>query len=135
MNLKLAAIADSANASELGKLNILGIFREIFTSATPITYPFFHTAYIVEPSLDERDREHTMVLSVLDGDRRVVAGPVHGRFQTTSAPAGTNVICNLVIGWQGIVFPSYGDYVIELKINDIWMADLDLTVIPRLTTG
>ena len=42
MRVKLALLADSANVSREGKLNLLGIFDAIFARELPTSHPHMH---------------------------------------------------------------------------------------------
>jgi hypothetical protein len=77
MDVQLAVLADHANLSMEGKLNIMGVFDVGRAHQVPITWPlmFFCARFHVGEADGYR---HKFTLRVLDDDSHLVAGPAAG---------------------------------------------------------
>src|SRR6266516_902993 len=62
MEVKLALLADGANVSREGKLNLLGIFDTLFARSFPTTHPQMQLVIRFEAAAHERSEEHTTEL-------------------------------------------------------------------------
>jgi Family of unknown function (DUF6941) len=56
MHVKLALVADAANVSREGKLNILGAFDTIYVRELPTTHPFMQLVIRLEADAEEVGR-------------------------------------------------------------------------------
>ena len=72
MQVKLAVVADHANVSSEGKLNILGIFDRIVVSDLPAVHPQMHLIVRLEAHPAERDRPHPVEVRLHDPDGQTV---------------------------------------------------------------
>ena len=66
MQVKLAVLADYANVTADGKLNILGIFDRINLGQLPAVHPQMHLVLRLEAQQAERDRPHKIEIRLHD---------------------------------------------------------------------
>ena len=66
MQVKLAVLADYANVTAEGKLNILGIFDRINLVQVPAVHPQMHLVLRLEARAAERDRVHRVEIRLHD---------------------------------------------------------------------
>ena len=66
MQVKLAVLADYANVTGDGKLNILGIFDRINLTQVPAVHPQMHLILRLEAQQSERDRPHNVEIRLQD---------------------------------------------------------------------
>ena len=66
MQVKLAVLADYANVTADGKLNILGIFDRINLVQVPAVHPQMHLVLRLEARAAERDRVHRVEIRLHD---------------------------------------------------------------------
>jgi len=72
MQIKLALLADYANVTAEGKLNILGIFDRITVNEIPAVHPQMHLILRLEAHPAERDRAHNVEIRLYDPDGNIV---------------------------------------------------------------
>ncbi|MGB3906069.1 MAG: hypothetical protein WBB22_14235, partial [Anaerolineae bacterium] len=72
MKMTLALLADYANVSQEGKLNIMGIFDRIFTRAFPTAHPEMRLVMRFEFGAAELGRERRLEVKTLDADGAIL---------------------------------------------------------------
>lgn len=76
MKVTLALLADAANVSQEGKLNILGTFDNISASKFPTRHPEMQLVLRMEASVAEANTHKRLELKVMDEDAQQVGGAV-----------------------------------------------------------
>jgi hypothetical protein len=64
LRIPLALLADSANVSQDGKLNILGIFENIMSFQFPVSHPTMALVFAVEGDTGDIEREHDLTVTL-----------------------------------------------------------------------
>lgn len=64
----MAVLADGANVSETGKMNILGIFDRVKVSSFPASLPDMVLAIRIALEFEDAHSEHTLTVAVSDED-------------------------------------------------------------------
>jgi len=114
MEVKLAVIADAANVSREGKLNILGEFNTIFAATVPIRWPVMVLVVKLEAPVAEGP-EHAFGVRVVDEDGNFVAPNIDGRITFGGhTPPGHPYRAQQIIGIRDAVFPKFGEYAFEI---------------------
>lgn len=126
MQLKFLLIADAANASREGKINIAGEFNSIF-GAVPIVWPSFVIVARLEANAGE-GLEHAAQVRLTDEDGATIfeTQPMPIRFGTSGRgiPARADIVAQVV----GVAFPSYGDYTLHLLVDGVQRGDVTLYI-------
>jgi hypothetical protein len=110
MEVKLAVLADYANVSQDGKLNIMGIFQEINAPSLPFPLPQMFLVITFEAGPAEFDTHKQIRIVLLDGDGRekiALAGEVQ---VPRPKRRGSRAYINEAIGLAGVSFEEAGDY-------------------------
>lgn len=110
MDVKLAVLADYANVSQDGKLNIMGIFQEINASALPFPLPqmFLVLTFEAGPAEFGSQKQLRIVLVDDDGEERMA---LEGEVQVPRPPRpGRQAYINEAIGLAGVLFEKAGAY-------------------------
>jgi Family of unknown function (DUF6941) len=128
MEVDLAVLADAANVSGEGKLNLLGIFDNMTLGPD---FPATSTTFSIVVRLVAHPSElgqHQLTLRVADADGKEVAkldaGFNVGRKKASPKPASLPI----VLGAQ-VTFPSPGDYAFDILIDGRWEKTIPLEVI------
>jgi hypothetical protein len=125
---QLALIADSANISVEGKLNILGEFDTIFASDAPATHPALW--FVAKLLFDAADvGKHSLLLHLVDEDGNTVLPPLTGELAVPPPGpgySGEKRSIPVVLGVRNVTFPQLGTYSFELRIDDQIVADVPL---------
>ena len=134
MRVTLAALADAANLSQEGKLNILGEFDTIYTPSVPTVWPLMVFVAKVKMELGEIEGRHTVSLRVVDQDMQLIAPLISGHVEWADRPApGTEMAWPLILPIANAQFPDHGVYAFELRIDETLLTSLPLNIRPPAT--
>lgn len=136
MEIDLAVVADAANVSQEGKLNILGIFDTIWARE----FPFRHASmvFVVRVGADFTEQGvHPMEVRLVDADGEQIFS-AEGPLQVTGGTPGRAIKPHIVMGLSGVAFPRAGDYAFEILIDGRHMRSVPLYIVegpPRVKPG
>lgn len=127
---QLALIADSANISVEGKLNILGEFDTLFAEVVPVRHPTLW--FVAKLLLDSRDvGEKRFMLRLVDEDGNTVLPPLTMKVtipQPGPAFTGDRQALPIVLMVSDATFPKFGAYLFELRVDEQVIAEVPLHV-------
>lgn len=128
MKVGLAVLADYANVSVEGKLNIMGIFNQIYTPAVPVQHPQMHLVLQFEIDMAERGMSKVIEIKLLDEDGLQLASVS----QTTQIPEEIPISAQLplIAALNGLQFPHFGSYAFHILINEDTKATVQFRVLP-----
>lgn len=128
MEVTLALLADAANVSQEGKLNILGAFANINAREFPARHPAMQLVLRFEASPAEAGMKKKLEVKVLDEDGRQVGG-IGGDFSVPSpSPPGRRIYMQTALRINDAVFPKEGDYIFAVLIDDKTEAEVPLSL-------
>lgn len=125
MDVILALLADAANVSQEGKLNILGTFANINAQKFPARHPEMQLVLRMEASPAEADMKKTLEVKVLDQDGQQIGGAV-GDFVVPPSQAGRRIRIQTIMRITDAVFPKPGDYTFAVLIDGKTEAEIPL---------
>ncbi len=117
MELILACACDDARVRPDGKLDVTGIFNELYAPGFPAVQDRMTVVFVVEWGRDESGRKPLRADLVDDADRPVLTIQGHTDVDVRGderAPAQTRLIMPL----ERVVFPGPGRYHFKLKAGD-----------------
>lgn len=134
MRVTLAVLADYANISQEGKLNILGIFDRIAVADVPTSLPQMHFVLWLEAHPAERDRSHAVEIRLHDPDGQVVF-EIKGEVVPRGGTQGQPVLTNQILGINNLRLKQVGGYMFVVFIDNDLKAEVPLVVdqSPRAT--
>jgi hypothetical protein len=134
MELTLALLADYANISREGKLNIMGIFEQIHAQQFPATHPQMHLVIRLEATPFEAG-QHTLALSFIDDDANEVFA-IRGGLVIPESHAGQNIMAPSIFGLNAITFPKAGmyEFVIVADEQELGRVPLRVSLLPQPPT-
>jgi hypothetical protein len=115
IRVPLHLLADSANVSQEGKLNLLGIFENIHAVTFPATHPMLALVFSVEGDTGDAGREHSLVIDLIDSDGKQIAN-INGKVKF-GTPKGGKVSHNQIVVFGNLKFPKPGMYEFKIIIN------------------
>jgi hypothetical protein len=126
LQVKLAVLADYANVTAEGKLNILGIFDRINLVQIPAVHPQMHLVLRIEAHAAERERSHRIDIRLHDPAGQTifdVNGEIvpHGE---GAEPTASNQILTL----NNLQLEKVGAYNFAVFINNDLKSELPLHV-------
>ena len=115
MEIVLATLADAANTTKDGKLNVMGMFDTLYAGAMPVTHPSMQLVLKIRIEPSETDREHEIEIRCMDEDGEELF-KVSGGFSVKAAP-GRAATFNHTVGINNLTFQKFGGYTFPIFIN------------------
>lgn len=129
----LAVLADCANVSQDGKINIMGIFELIRTNKLPVVHPQMQLVVVLRGDRGDANREHQLALELIDEDGKKIFG-MEGKMQFGAPPEGQDVRLNQIIQLNNIRFERAGRYDFKIIINSEVRGSVPLSVLEITST-
>jgi hypothetical protein len=116
MDVTLAVLADYANISQDGKLNIMGVFDAIYAEVFPTVHPEMKLVVQYEASTGDVQATHSIEIQLMDADGRkpmVIGGQVTVGDIRPGFPLKANSILNI----RNAQFERPGDFVFNVLVD------------------
>ena len=120
MEVALAVLADYANISREGKLNIMGVFDRIWSERFPAVYPQMQLVLRLEANPAEAGAKKAIEIQLMTEDGRRVFGlgmEMAFEVKDKTKPVGKLMKTDQIVGLQGIRFDAPGSYQFVILIN------------------
>ena len=128
MDVTLALLADAANVSQDGKLNILGVFNALGAATFPATHPQMHLVLRFEATRAEEGKNKPIEIQLADSDGNKLFTLGATLVVPQGAP-GAPIRMNHIFTLNGIRFQKPGDYAFNVLIADDQKAAVDLKLV------
>ncbi|HKZ51089.1 MAG TPA: hypothetical protein VJ256_04960 [Dehalococcoidia bacterium] len=117
MEIKLKLLADYANTTPEGKLNIMGVFDIINPPMLPYHHPQMYLVISYDASSTEAGQDKNARVVLLDADgRQMLALEQQIRVSQPERP-GMRVQLNQIVGLAGVRFAKAGDYQFSILVS------------------
>lgn len=135
MELPILLVADYANLSELGKLNVMGIFTTVYARQVPARHPEMYLIgkFTAGPAEYNTTRRLTIKLLNQDATKELLNWS-----QVITVPTGTagrRADMNFILQLRDIVFPDTGAYQFSVLVDNDEKGTLPLEVVLGLPPG
>ncbi|GBD99094.1 hypothetical protein BMS3Abin07_01126 [bacterium BMS3Abin07] len=127
INITLALMADYANVTREGKLNIMGIFENIHVQTFPATHPQMQLVMSLVADRRDCNKEHKLEIELLDADGNKVFS-IGGQMRIPTPPAGQQARMNHIIQLNNLAFNKHGDHEFKIIVNGEVRKSVPLTV-------
>ncbi|MBI4691472.1 MAG: hypothetical protein HY754_14570 [Nitrospirae bacterium] len=128
VQVALALLADCANISREGKLNIMGIFDRINASNVPATHPQLQLVMTLEADRGDADKEHKIEIELIDADGTKLFS-IGGDLKFGSPLPGEQIRINHIIQLNNLNFNHFGNYDFKIRINNEVRKSVPLSVV------
>lgn len=128
VKVALALLADYANVSREGKLNILGIFDRVNAQNIPAVHPQMQLVMTLEADRGDADKEHKIEIELIDADGTKLFS-IGGNRRFPLPPAGEQVRINHIIQLNNLQFNHFGNYEFKILINNEVRESIPLSVL------
>lgn len=116
MDITLALLADGANVTQEGKLNILGVFNTLGAVTFPATHPQMFLVLRFEATRAEEGKNKQLEIQLADGDgNKLIA--LNANLVVPQGVPGMPIRMDHILGLHGVRFPKPGDYVFNVLIG------------------
>lgn len=113
----MAVLADEANVSQEGKLNLMGIFDRIAAATFPVVHPKMVFAFRVEAEFADSGRPYAVRITLEDEDGGVLF-EASGDMTAPLVPPGEYATANQLFSLVGVQFPHAGLYRFVVRLGD-----------------
>jgi hypothetical protein len=128
LEVTLAVLADYANVSHDGKLNIMGIFQEVNAPSLPYPLPQMYLVMSFSAGPAEFDTQRQIRIVLLRADGQQILN-LEGQMQVPQpARPGSRAYINETIGLAGVTFDQAGDYGLSILVGGDEKATVPLHV-------
>ncbi|HYR10628.1 MAG TPA: hypothetical protein VEQ60_22820 [Longimicrobium sp.] len=117
MKIPMAVLADEANVSQEGKLNLMGIFDRIAAAEFPVVHPKMVFAFRVEADSGDSGRAFPVQVSMEDEDGTAIF-QADGEMMAPPVPPGEFSTANQIFALVGVQFPRPGIYRFVVRVGD-----------------
>ena len=129
IKIPFALLADYSNISREGKLNILGIFTQLWAPKEPITHPQMQLVFTLEADRVETGRKHRLEIDLIDEDGKKVFGFGSDVEFDLPPPNLTRITANQNLVMNNIQFPHFGKYEFKILVNGEVRGEIEFNVI------
>ena len=126
MNIEAFLLCDAATEQQ-GKLNVLGAFDTIYSKQLPVIHPACAIALRIRFEISE-EGSHPVKILLIDEDAKPAGPKLEGNINVKVREGMDSMIANLVLNIQRLKFEKYGQYRIDLIIDNQKITDLPFTV-------
>ncbi|MBI4408824.1 MAG: hypothetical protein HY561_03890 [Gemmatimonadetes bacterium] len=127
MQVRLALLADYANVTTEGKLNILGIFDRIAVTQLPAVHPQMQFILRLEAHPAERDRAHSVEIRLHDPDGQSVF-ELKGELTPRGGDPGEPIATNQIVTINNLTLGKTGGYTFVVFVDNDLKSEIPLSV-------
>jgi hypothetical protein len=122
--IKYAHICEYARAEASGTVSVIGIFDTIQVASCPARFPLLH---VISNLSGQRGEEFNFSTRIAGPDGQVLQSvhPVHIRFEQDNSRTSQ------INGYMGLVFPTFGEYTVEILIDEMVVYTLPFQLVQR----
>ncbi|MBA7593523.1 hypothetical protein ES703_00447 [subsurface metagenome] len=127
MEVTLGLLADYANITREGKLNVMGIFSLINAPALPWVHPQMQLVLELEAGPAEWDTQKDIEIKLLDADANSIL-TTGGSIKVPRGKSGRPVRIHSIMTFGNVKFDVEGDYIFNILIGGETKKQIGLTV-------
>jgi hypothetical protein len=116
MNIEAFLLCDAATDQQ-GKLNVLGAFDNIWAKNVPTMHPACAIAVRIRFEKIE-EGNHPIRINIIDEDGKPIGPNLQGNINVNVGDDVDSSIANIVLNIQRIKFEKYGQYRIDIAIDN-----------------
>jgi hypothetical protein len=129
VRIPMAVLADEANVSQEGKLNLMGIFDRIAAADFPVVHPKLVFAFRVEAEYADSGRLFPVHVSMVDEDGAPLFEAA-GEMMAPHVAPGEYSTANQLFALVGLQFPRAGMYRFVVRVGETAPHETPLLVQP-----
>lgn len=128
MEVALAVLADYANTTPDGKLNIMGVFDMVRAAALPARVPQMRLVFIIEGQFAERDRHQSVEIVFQDPDGKTILR-LEGSFVLSGGVPGERLLSHQIIELTDTPLFVTGTHLFSVFVNNALLRQVKLNVL------
>jgi hypothetical protein len=131
MKVEILTLCDAATVDAGGKLNILGSFDRLNANQVPVVHPQCSLAIKLRFERLEEGKKRLRIAFV-DSDGAPVMPTIDAATEVKFQGNDSTATVSLALNIQQLKIPKFGDYSIDLAVDDRHEASIPLSVPPPL---
>ena len=128
MKVTLAVLADYANVTQEGKLNILGIFDAIHSRSFPTIHNQMQLIMRFEADIAEKGRQKQIQVQLIDEDGKQLMA-LNGQLKIGDVKPGELFHTNQILTLQNVMFKKPGNYRFDIFVDNQPQREIPLKVV------
>lgn len=128
ITIRLAAVADAANISREGKLNITGIFNNINASKFPVKHPLMVLVFVIEGERGDERAEHKLKVDLIDEDGNSLIPTLEGNIRFGPTGSSSNIHYPQIIQLANVEFRKAGRHEFKILLNGEVRGTVPITI-------
>jgi hypothetical protein len=116
MELLTFLAADYANIAQGGKINVMGIFRNIYATHFPARHPSMYLVVKLGADLGEYGDDRALIIKLLDADAHELMR-YESQIKIPQPQGGQRPEVNALLQINDIVFPNPGRYQFSVQVD------------------
>lgn len=128
MKIPVAFLADEANISQDGKLNVMGIFDRIAASAFPTVHPKMVFVFRIHAEFTDVGRTAAVQVRLVDEDGGVIF-EANGEIVSPTVNPGEFSTANQVFSLVGVQFSQPGVYKFLVSVDELELHETPFMVV------
>jgi hypothetical protein len=129
MIVEIFTLCDAATVDASGKLNILGSFDRLNAREAPVVHPQCSLAMKLRFERAEEGRKRIRI-TFIDSDGAAVMPPLEATADVQFRGEDATAVASLALNIHQLRLPRFGEYSIDLAVNDRQEASSPLYVSP-----
>jgi len=118
MELLVLLSADYANIAEGGKLNVMGIFSNMYSSTFPTRHPEMHLVIRLRPSPAEYGQTRKLTVKLIDEDGKTELLNFSRDIEIPHPTGKQHPEINQILRLRDLVFPQPGTYLFSVLVDN-----------------
>lgn len=127
MKARVAVLADCANVTADGKLNIMGVFNVIKAPRVPVAHSQMQLVLSLVPDPWEMNTTVPLEIQLVDADGRVLFR-FKGQAAFGAAAIDEQLTANYLLGLSSTIFKRFGAYEFKVLVGEEPFATIPLLV-------
>lgn len=134
MEVPYAFLADSANYSQEGKINVLGIFNRLSAPKFPTTHPSMSFVMRLEASPAEAGQTKKVEIHIMDEDGKRL-GTLSADLEIPQEESGRRTIIDSILAIKMFKFPHPGVYSFTVLVGGEPKKEVTLEIVQISSEG
>lgn len=137
MLLDLLLIADYANLTVDGKLNVMGIFNSIHATQFPASHAEMFLVAKLSADPSEYGTKRKLAIRLLDEGGKLIASLLEREIEIPHGKEGKGVEIRQILKLTGLIFPQPGAYQFSMLVDNDHKGSqtIQLIQIPKVERG
>jgi len=124
----MAVVADAANRTDNGKLNLLGVFHTLYALQAPCQHPHMSIVINFEATAMERGTRQKVGIRLVNADGKPVLQMPESFLDVPHDPTVVTPQLSLIANISGVMFETFGSYQFDITVGNDILGRIPITI-------